>query len=908
MFLLDQYKKYKTLISQTVQAETKTTCPYCGVGCGVIVTALDKGFSVRGDEEHPANFGRLCSKGSALAETLDSQGRLLNPQINGTDTSWSDAIDHVASGFKKIIQEHGPNAVAIYASGQLLTEDYYVANKLMKGAIGSANIDTNSRLCMASAVVGYKRALGGDIVPCSYSDIDQANLIVLVGSNLAWCHPILYQRIIQARKERPEMVLVVIDPRRTATCQDAELHLPIKPGTDAVLFNGLLVYLAENNCVDQEYINNFCDGFEATLASAKLNANSIEEVARTCGLSERLVQEFYELFASNEKTLSLFSQGVNQSTVGTDKVNAIINVHLATGRIAKTGAGPFSITGQPNAMGGREVGGLANQLAAHMNFDTADIDKVQRFWQSDVIAQKPGLKAVDLFNAVADGTVKAVWIMSTNPAASMPNASKVRDALKACDLVVVSDCMEKTDTTECANVLFPAMTWGEKSGTVTNSERTISRQRGFIKSIGNSKPDWWIVTEVAKAMGYKDLFPFQNVADIFREHASLSGFENLKQRAFDISYYSAVNDEDYDNLIPFQWPKKSLSAQDSSQSDFSEPRLFSDNDFYTPNRRAQFIPINSCGTHESVDDEFPLSLNTGRIRDQWHTMTRTGKSARLFEHISESYVEIHPLDAKKYHIKHLGLVDIISRYGQSRLKAKISDDVQPGEVFVPMHWNAQFSSAGAIDTLVNPHTDSLSGQPEFKFTPVKLAAVEINWSAFILTRENLDLSQFDYWSRTVGKDCDCIQVAGLQAPNDWTEWGSSMVNPNKLQSSLLTHVDEAQGQYRFTSILNGRLEAVAYASQTDVLPNLTWIKKLFNLQELAPGDQHSLLLGESLDGDAGPIICSCFSVGRHTLVNAIIDQQLLTPEAIGQALRAGTNCGSCIPELRNLIQINTRAN
>ncbi|NNC96644.1 MAG: nitrate reductase [Gammaproteobacteria bacterium] len=883
----------------------KTTCPYCGVGCGVVVSTVDGHVTVKGDEEHPANFGRLCSKGAALAETIDSQGRLLKPQVNGVTTSWDHAIKYVANGFSEIIKKYGPDSVAVYASGQLLTEDYYVANKFMKGAVGSANIDTNSRLCMASTVVGYKRAFGGDIVPCDYTDLDEANLIILIGSNLAWCHPIIYQRIIQARQQRPELVMVVIDPRRTATCQDAELHLPIKPGTDSILFNGLLVYCEQNDLLDSEYIQSFTDGFEQTLASARQQAPSLPEVAEACGLSQRAVEAFYQLFASQKKTLSLFSQGVNQATVGTDKVNSIINVHLATGRLGKAGMGPFSMTGQPNAMGGREVGGLANQLAAHMDFVPTSRDKVRRFWQSDRLAEQAGLKAVDMFNAVAEGKVKAIWIMSTNPVASMPNAQKVKRALEQCELVVVSDCMAKTDTTACANVLFPAIGWGEKNGTVTNSERRISRQRPFLSAMGEAKPDWWIVTEVARAMGYERLFPYNSAADIFREHAALSGFENARSRAFDISAYEAINDSAYDQLTPFQWPQSKTTRVGVDNDVIQAKRLFSDGDFYTLNRRAQFIPISSSGTAEQTSANYPLSLNTGRVRDQWHTMTRTAKSARLLDHVSESYVNIHPLDAKKYSIEPTGLVEVKSRFNHTHLKAKISDDVQPGEIFIPMHWNAQYTSAGSIDRLVNPHTDTLSGQPEFKFTPVSIKPINIAWSAVILSRETIELKTFDYWSYTPGQNCDLFHISGLNVPENWSVWADRLFNDKNLTISLLKHLDNEQGCFRFIWIQEGRLHTVAYIRLKAAIGNLNWIKPLFAVQILDPSDMQSLLIGESTSGEGGPIVCSCFSVGRNTLINAIVSQQLTTPDAIGQSLRAGTNCGSCIPELRQLIQMNT---
>ncbi len=459
----------------------RTACPYCGVGCGVLARITDGGLEVSGDPEHPANRGALCSKGSALGDTVGLDTRLLRPQVRGADVGWDAALDAVAHGFRDCIERHGPDSVAFYVSGQLLTEDYYVANKLMKGFIGSANIDTNSRLCMSSAVAAHKRAFGEDLVPVAYEDLEHADLVVLVGSNLAWCHPVLYQRILKAKESRPSMRVVVIDPRRTPSCEIADLHLPLRAGTDVMLFNGLLSWLAQHRIVDREFLDAHTRGDAQALLVADNTAGEVGSVARTCGLDANALRDFYELFGNTERVVTLFSQGVNQSSCGTDKANSIINVHLLTGRIGRTGTGPFSITGQPNAMGGREVGGLATMLAAHMELDNARHRRiVQDFWGAPRIAERPGLKAVDLFEALYRGQVKALWIIGTNPAVSLPNADRARQALRRCELVVVSDCVAHTDTTALAHILLPAAAWGEKDGTVTNSERTISRQRAVL--------------------------------------------------------------------------------------------------------------------------------------------------------------------------------------------------------------------------------------------------------------------------------------------------------------------------------------------------------------------------------------------------------------------------------------------
>ncbi|MDX1805143.1 MAG: molybdopterin-dependent oxidoreductase, partial [Alcanivorax sp.] len=489
-----------------------TTCPYCGVGCGI----RTDGKQLGGDDAHPANRGRLCVKGSSVLETLGDQDRLLNPEVNGQVVTWDTALDEVAARFRRIIDEYGPDAVAFYVSGQLLTEDYYVANKLMKGFIGSANIDTNSRLCMSSAVVAHKRAFGEDVVPGCYEDMELADLVILTGSNTAWAHPIVYQRIAAAKQARPDMKVVVIDPRRTATCDLADLHLAIRPGQDVPLFNGLLSWLEANNALDHDYIENHTNGFDEALACARRQGCNWPALAQQLGVSKEDLTTFFHWFGACDKTVTVFSQGVNQARNGSDQGNAIINAHLATGRVGKPGASPFSITGQPNAMGGREVGGLANQLAVHLDIDNPEHHAaVANFWRAPALARRNGLTAVELFKAVASGQVKAVWIMATNPVDSLPEADRVRHALQQCDTVVVSDCVASGDTLACADIKLPALGWSEKSGMVTNSERCLSRQRPFIPAPGQARADWWIITEVAHRLGYAEAFPYQHERDIF---------------------------------------------------------------------------------------------------------------------------------------------------------------------------------------------------------------------------------------------------------------------------------------------------------------------------------------------------------------------------------------------------------
>jgi assimilatory nitrate reductase catalytic subunit len=608
----------------------RTTCPYCGVGCGVLVTSGADGLAISGDPEHPANFGRLCSKGSALGETLGLSGRLLHPFARDADGAyvrieWADALDRVAAGLRGIIERHGPDAVAFYLSGQLLTEDYYVANKLMKGFIGSANVDTNSRLCMASSVAGHRRAFGADVVPCSYEDLDCADLIVLVGSNAAWCHPVLFQRMVTNRRARGAK-LVVIDPRRTPTADEADLFLPLAPGTDTALFCGLLAHLADTDALDRLYVDAHTTGFENALAQARAIAPDPASTAEAMGVGVEQVEAFFTLFRATERVVTAFSQGVNQSAQGTDKVNAIINCHLATGRIGRPGQGPFSLTGQPNAMGGREVGGLANQLAAHMDFSSAAVDRVRRFWHAPRVATREGLKAVAMFEAIERGEIKALWVMGTNPAVSMPRAGAVRAALQKLDLFVLAENVVRNDTVAAKpHLLLPAAAWGEKDGTVTNSERCVSRQRPFMPLPGEAKPDWWIVTEVARRLGFASAFPYRSAADVFREHAALSAFENDGSRDFDLGGLADLSNTDFDRLAPVQWPLPAGRTADAR-------RFFANGSFYTPDRKAKFIAPEKPTPREALSQQFPFRLNTGRVRDQWHTMTRTGLSPRLAAH------------------------------------------------------------------------------------------------------------------------------------------------------------------------------------------------------------------------------------------------------------------------------------
>lgn len=884
---------------------TKTTCPYCGVGCGVIAqTDPNATVTVKGDDTHPANYGRLCSKGSALADTLSLEDRLLTPVINGQTTDWNHALNTIAEKFNQVIQTDGKDAVAFYVSGQLLTEDYYVANKLMKGFIGSGNIDTNSRLCMSSAVASHKRAYGSDTVAGCYEDFEQTDLIILVGSNLAWCHPVLFQRMTAAKAAREDtdtpLKIIVIDPRRTLTCEIADLHLPIRAGTDTWLFNGLLHFLRTNDFLDYPFLENHTQGFSEAFVLAKKTAGSIPQVAEKCGLTEAQVVQFYRLFSRHEKVVTAYSQGVNQSSCGTDKANSIINCHLATGKIGKVGACPFSITGQPNAMGGREVGGLANQLAAHTDFIPEHLELVQTFWQSPTIAPQPGLKAVELFDAVAAGKIKALWIMATNPVVSLPNAEQVKRALQQCEFVVVSDCV-RTDTTEYAHVLLPAATWGEKDGTVTNSERRISRQRAFLPLPGEAKPDWWIISQVAQQMGFTQGFNYQHPVEIFGEYAALSGFRNQGTRDFDISALANIDREKYDNLLPFQWSLQ----QDTTHTWLGTPRMFSDYRFFTPTGKAQLIPITPHAAQLQPTEMYPLIMHTGRIRDQWHTMTRTSKVPRLMTHLSEPFLEIHPQEAEKWGVQHEQLVHISSAQSTMTtaqkliVRVKITDRQPLGTAFVPFHWNQQFSATARVGSLIAPFTDPYSGQPEFKHTPIQIEPYQATWTGFLLTKQPVKIPDtVTYWAKIRHEQAWHYELAGDLIPEQWTQW----VHENFGVTDLLEFKDAKHGNYRCAHLVADQLQFCLFISEKKALPSRAPLLPLFN-KTLYFNERLSLLAGEmSKETSRGDIICSCHGVGKNTIVNAIQTQGLSSVKEIGAALKAGTNCGSCIPELKQLLK------
>ena len=879
---------------------TKTTCAYCGVGCGVEAKPNKQGLlDIRGDQDHPANYGRLCSKGMALGETVMHEGRLLAPEINGLKSNWEDALSLVANKFSQTIQQYGPDSVAFYVSGQLLTEDYYVANKLMKGFIGSGNIDTNSRLCMSSSVAGHKRAFGADVVPVCYEDLDKTDMVVITGSNLAWCHPVLFQRLKAAKVLRPDLFIVVIDPRKTATCEIADLHLAIQPGADVALFNGLLAYLANNKALDKDYIGRYTQGFDSTLASAIAECQDRDQFLKRLGIKASQLALFYKHFALTEKVMTIYSQGVNQSSQGTDKVNSILNCFLATGRIGKEGMGPFSVTGQPNAMGGREVGGLANTLAAHMEFgNTEDHLRISDFWQTEQLATKPGLKAIELFDAINDGTIKAVWIMATNPVVSLPDSGKIKAALQKCPLVVVSDCIADTATSAFADVLLPAQGWSEKSGTVTNSERRISRQRRILPTPGLGKPDWWIISEVAKKMGFASAFDYKHEGQIFDEYVKMTALGNREGhlRALNLIGLADLSSADYHKLSPQQWPVLEYQKTAVHQ------RLFADNVFFTDNKKARLIPVSHQSPLSRCCAIYPFVLNSGRIRDQWHTMSRTGLSSRLSAHQPEPFVSINPSDAESQQLKHGQLVNLSSAVGSLLVRLEISQDITPGQLFMPIHWNDKTASKANSCTLIKGNVDSKSGQPEFKFTPVKLTQWEYKSEAWLLSRTVMDLSEFDYWVKQKVDAGYLYRIAATVNPLALTIKLSNLILHSGGQTLRNSPSEKSQNPiYRYANIANQKMQHAYIVGKNLQEQDLDWLQNL--LDERVDSTIERAIISGQVEGKlaCGKLICACKQVGQKTIQNAITEQQLDSVHAVSQHTGAGTGCGSCLSDVEQIL-------
>ena len=690
----------------------KTTCSYCGVGCGIIVKKDKRNnIVVEGDPDHPVNKGMLCSKGMNLHYAMqDKSDRLLYPEMRWSRShprqrvSWSVAMQRAAAVFKSIIENHGPDAVGFYVSGQCLTEEYYVANKLVKGFIGTNNIDTNSRLCMSSAVMGYAKTLGEDSVPVSYDDIELADCFFIAGANPAWCHPILFRRIEAHKEKNPDVKLIVVDPRRTQSCANADLHLQITPGTDIYLYHAIARVLIENGEVDYEFIANHTEDFNSYRDI--VFTNTVEEAARICDVNEHDIRMAAKYIAASKGFLTLWAMGLNQSVVGVNKNIALISLNLITGHIGRPGSGPFSLTGQPNAMGGREVGGLATMLAAHRSIaNPVHRKEVAEFWGVDRIADKPGLTATQMIEKLESGELKAIWVICTNPMVSLPNGRRAEAAFKKARFVVVQDISNHSDTIPLADLVLPAAGHFEKEGTMTNSERRISHLSKVVDPPGEALPDADVLCMFAKAMGFHG-FDYQSPAEIFAEHARLTRGTNIDINALS---YERLKSEG-----TFQWPVTEKSSKGT-------PRLFTDKQFYTPSRKAKFYPIDPENHSEKVSGDLPLILTTGRIRDQWHTMTKTGKVNKLRQHIDKPFLEIHPHDALTRNIQEGDIVTVENGRGSVRVPAKVTDEIKKGVVFLPMHWGKILNrDLARANNVTSDLVDPISKEPDFKFASVEV--------------------------------------------------------------------------------------------------------------------------------------------------------------------------------------------
>jgi assimilatory nitrate reductase catalytic subunit len=920
--------------------ETRSTCPYCGVGCGVIIESDgDEITGVRGDPEHPANFGRLCTKGSTLhltaAKTIAMHTRLLRPQLRArredarAAVSWDTALDTAAGRFADIIETHGPDAVGFYISGQLLTEDYYVFNKLAKGLIGTNNVDTNSRLCMSSAVAGYKQTLGADAPPGCYDDLNHAATLFIAGSNTAFAHPILYRRIEDAKRANPAQRLIVVDPRRTETAEAADLFLQIQPGTDVALFNAMLHVMLWEGWVDSAYIAAHTSGFDRL--KTRVREYTPKDVATLCGIREADLVQAARWFAgldgepgsARTPTLSLYCQGLNQSSSGTAKNAALINLHLATGQIGKPGAAPFSLTGQPNAMGGREVGGLANLLSAHRDMaNPVHRAEVAALWGVDDVPARPGKSAVEMFEAVADGEIKGLWIACTNPAQSMPNVTAVRAALARAEFVVVQEAFATTATCAYADLLLPATTWGEKEGTVTNSERRISRVRAAVPARGEARDDWRIAVEFARRLearlrpGRASLFSHCDVESVWNEHR-----ESTRGRDLDITGLSYPQLE----AAPQQWPCPAGAMQ-------GQARLYADGRYATDDGRARFVDTPYTKTAEVRDARYPFALNTGRLRDQWHGMSRTGTIGRLFGHVPEPMVEMHAQDMQRLALAEGDLVHVTSKRGSIVLPARAGEQVALTQAFIAMHWGDEFLSgctstgarAAGVNALTSAATCPSSKQPELKHAAVKILKAELPWrllgvawlapgDALRARAELAPLMQRFAFATCVpfGRERSgvLLRAAAAEAADDALLRQIEAVLGLDAQG-VLHYADKRRGQRRSMRLASvdaqSRLEGFLLAGDISAE---SWVRPL--LQDELPAQAYGRLL--LIPGAKAPVavasrgkqVCSCFDVSEPQIAGALTHIDGSADARLAQLqneLKCGTNCGSCIPELRRAIQ------
>ena len=893
--------------------EVKSTCCYCGVGCGVLIETQQGAISgVRGDPEHPANRGRLCTKGATLHHTVDTTYRLQYPEQRpvrgqaGAQVSWDVALDDAASRFAETIRLHGPDSVAFYISGQLMTEDYYVFNKLAKGLIGTNNVDTNSRLCMSSAVAGYKQTLGADAPPCCYEDIAQAEVIFISGANPAVAHPIIFRYIEDAREANPNLKIIVADPRLSETAEIADLHLAIKPGSDVALFNGMLNLMISEGLVNTDYVEAHTEGFAALAEIVKAYPPAV--AAELCSIAETDLIQAARWFARSSASLSMYCQGLNQSVHGTHNNAGIIHLHLATGQIGKPGAGPFSLTGQPNAMGGREVGGLSNLMSAHRDMaNPAHRAEIAKLWGVPSVPSKAGKSAIDLFKSLKSGEIKAVWIACTNPAQSLPNQNAVREALKSAEYVVLQEAYGNTDTADYADLLLPASAWGEKSGTVTNSERRITRVMPAVAPPGEARHDWEIVVDFARRLGShlgqdaaQRLFPYTDTEAIFNEHR-----ETTRGRDLDIAGLSYALLE---SAGPQQWPYPE-GAQAGKQ------RLYEDGVFPTANGRARFVQIQHTPTADVVSAAFPISLLSGRMRDHWHGMSRTGTVPRLFNLEDEPLLAMHPCDMRHRGLESGDLVTVKNARGEMAVRIAERPGLKRGRAWMPMHWGSQFMNSAGVNGVSSEATDPYSMQPELKHAAVQIEKLNLPYPVAVLRSCDSQaealalmqqarglLSQFPYASLGLFGRTRPLVVLRAATTAPITE--ESITALDTLFGMLgdeggIVYADATRNISKKAKTLDGRLVGVRLAGEA--LAQI-WLK-----QAMAEDELDAAMTRFALAPTAKPpktlvarnIICKCADISDVQIKQAIAGGADL-PE-LQNKLKCGTFCGGCIPDIKRLM-------
>ncbi len=888
--------------------QTKSTCCYCGVGCGVIIkTENDTIVDVKGDPDHPANFGRLCTKGSTLHLTAKLDARALYPEMRTQRdaqrerVTWDASLDFVVDKFADTIAKHGPDSVAFYISGQLLTEDYYVFNKLAKGLIGTNNVDTNSRLCMSSAVAGYKVTLGADAPPACYEDIDHTQCLFIAGSNTAFAHPIIFRRIEDAKAKNPNLKIIVVDPRRTDTAQFSDLHLAILPGTDVALFNGLLHVMLWEGLLDMDYIRKHTEGFDALKETVREYTPKM--VADICGIRESDIIQAAKWFGLGP-TLSMYCMGLNQSVHGTDKNAALINLHLATGQIGKLGAGPFSLTGQPNAMGGREVGGMANLLSGHRDLANAEHRaEVANLWGVEDVPATAGKTAVEMFEAVKNGEIKAIWIACTNPAHSMPDLNNVLEALNTAELVILQDAFNNTDSNQYADVIFPATTWGEKEGTVTNSERRITRVQNAATIPGEARNDWEIVVDFAqrleKRLGKNNtLFNYKTAENVFNEHR-----ETTRGRDLDIT---GLSYQILEQQGPQQWPFKEGAST-------GQARLYADGVFQKPNGKAQFHNAVYKATADKTDARHPLHLLTGRLRDQWHGMSRTGTIAQLYNHVEEPVVSMNQDDMTRRQLKSGDIVKLSNKRGSLNIRVQQSEEVKPAETFIPMHWGSQFMNGLGVNALMPSAFDKTSKQPELKHASIKIEKLDLPWQMTVMrTCSDLNLiaeirktlRHFDYATCGLygrGNGMVVLRASHTEAPSAEVVARLDQLLGMVEDAPMLNYDDPKRGVSKRILVENGQVTGVRLIGETLAAD---WLKQVMQEGEFTDELRRWALAPLSApptgQKSRGKIVCNCFDVSENEIIETCdMGADLQTLQA---KLKCGTNCGSCVPELKRLVQ------